>query len=239
MIKIIPALDIIEGKCIRLTKGDFATKKIYDENPLEAARRFEDSGVTNLHLVDLDGAKAKRIINHKVLETIANKTDLKIDFGGGIRSEESLRIAFQSGASKVTVGSIAVEEKETAVSWFKKFGKRIILGADVKNEMIAVNAWEHTTNISIIDFIEDYLNRGAKSVIVTDISRDGTLRGPAFDLYKKIKDELLKIELIASGGVSKIEDIYELNDMNIDGVIIGKAIYEGKIRLKELENFLC
>ncbi|NOX17121.1 MAG: 1-(5-phosphoribosyl)-5-[(5-phosphoribosylamino)methylideneamino]imidazole-4-carboxamide isomerase [Chlorobi bacterium] len=239
MIKIIPAIDIIEGKCVRLTMGDFTTKKIYDENPLEVAKKFEGNGVVYLHLVDLDGAKAKRIVNRKTLETISAGTNLKIDFGGGVGDEENLRIAFQCGASKITVGSLAVAEKETVTSWLNRFGEKIILGADAKNGMIAVNAWRLTTNRSAINFIKDYHIRGAKSVIVTDISRDGSLSGPAFNLYEEIKNEIPEIELIASGGVSKIEDVDRLNELNIDGVIIGKAIYEGKIELKELEKYLC
>ena len=239
MIKIIPAIDIIDGKCVRLTKGDYSQKKVYNKNPVEVAKEFEANGITHLHLVDLDGAKAKEIINWQVLEAIANETNLIIDFGGGVRSKEDLRIAFQSGASKITAGSIAVKEKETVISWLDKYGEKIILGADTQNGMILINAWEITTDRSVIDFIRDYWTYGIKTTIVTDISRDGVLIGPAFDLYQKIKDDVPGIELIASGGVSKIEDVDKLNTMNIDGVIIGKAIYEGRIKLNELKRFLC
>jgi len=239
MIKIIPAIDIIDGKCVRLTKGDFSQKKIYNEKPLEVAKEFEAVGIKYLHLVDLDGAKAKQIINWSVLELIASETNLQIDFGGGVRSKEDLRIAFESGASKITAGSIAVKEQETVTAWLDKYGDKIILGADTKDGKVSINAWEVTTELSLIDFIRNYWTLGIKSTIVTDISRDGVLTGPAFDLYKKIKSEIPKIELIASGGVSKIEDVDKLNEQNIEGVIIGKAIYEGRIKLNELKRFLC
>ena len=239
MIKIIPAIDIIDGKCVRLTKGDFSQKKIYNENPLEVAKEFEAVGIKYLHLVDLDGAKAKQIINWSVLESISSETNLQIDFGGGIRSKEDLRIAFESGASKITAGSIAVNEKETVTAWIDKYGDKIILGADTKDGKVSINAWEVTTELSLINFIREYWALGIKSSIVTDISRDGVLTGPAFDLYKTIKSEISKIELIASGGVSKIEDVDKLNEQGIEGVIIGKAIYEGRIKLDELKRFLC
>ena len=239
MIKIIPAIDIIDGKCVRLTKGDYLRKKIYNEDPLETAKKFEANGIVYLHLVDLDGAKAKRIINWRVLEKISNKTNLIIDFGGGIRSEKDLRIAFDNGASKVTAGSIAVREKKTVTDWINKYKDKIILGADTRNGMISINAWEVTTELFVVDFIWDYWLTGVKSAVVTDISRDGVLTGPAFELYKKIKSKIPKIELIASGGVSTIEDVDKLNELNINGVIIGKAIYEGKIKLNELKSFLC
>lgn len=239
MIKIIPAIDIIDGKCVRLTKGDYSQKTIYNENPVEVAKEFEAYGIKFLHLVDLDGAKAKQIINWRVLEAIAAKTNLSIDFGGGIRSKEDLRIAFQSGASKITAGSIAVKNRETVLAWIDKYGDKIILGADTKNEMVSINAWEVTTDKSIIEFLRDYWACGIKSTIVTDIAKDGVLSGPSFELYKKIKDEIPTLNLIASGGVSNIEDVYKLNDLNIEGVIIGKAIYEGKIKMDELKDFLC
>lgn len=239
MIKIIPAIDIIDGKCVRLTKGDFSKKKIYNENPLEVAKEFEEIGIKYLHLVDLDGAKAKQIINWHVLESIAKETNLQIDFGGGIRSKEDLRIAFESGASKITAGSIAVNEVDTVTTWIDKYGDKIILGADTIDGKVSINAWEVTTELSLIDFIRKYWALGIKSTIVTDISRDGVLSGPAFDLYKTIKSEIPKIELIASGGVSKIEDVDKLNEQNIEGVIIGKAIYEGRIKLDELKRYLC
>ncbi len=239
MIKIIPAIDIIDGNCVRLTKGDYSQKKIYNENPVEVAKEFEEIGITHLHLVDLDGAKAKKIVNWKVLESIAKGTNLIIDFGGGVRSKEDLRIAFESGASKITAGSIAAKEKETVLTWLDKYGDKIILGADTINGKVSINAWEITTELSLINYIREYWALGIKSTIVTDISRDGVLTGPAFDLYESIKNEIPKIELIASGGVSKIEDVDKLNKQNIEGVIIGKAIYEGRIKLEELKRFLC
>lgn len=239
MIKIIPAIDIIDGKCVRLTKGDYSQKKIYNENPVEVAKEFEAIGIKHLHLVDLDGAKARQIINWPVLQAISQETNLIIDFGGGIRSREDLRIAFESGASKITAGSIAVKDIDSVISWIDKYGDKIILGADTINGMVSINAWEMTTELSLIDFIQKYWTLGIKSTIVTDISRDGVLSGPAFELYNNIKNEIPKLELIASGGVSIIDDVDKLNKLNIDGVIIGKAIYEGRIKLDEFERFLC
>ena len=240
MIKIIPAIDIIDGKCVRLTKGDYSQKIIYNEDPLEVAKEFESIGIKYLHLVDLDGAKAKRIINWKVLESISKKTNLIIDFGGGIRSEEDLRIAFDSGASKITAGSIAVKNKELVIGWMNKYGgDKIILGADTMNGMISINAWQDATELPLIEFIKNYYTLGFKETIVTDISKDGVLTGPAFELYENIKNEIPNISLIASGGVSDISDVEKLNEMKIDGVIIGKAIYEGRIKLNELKRFLC
>ena len=239
MIKIIPAIDIIDGKCVRLTKGDYSQKIIYNENPLEVAKEFEDNGIKYLHLVDLDGAKAKQIVNWSILESISQETKLEIDFGGGIRSKEDLRIAFQSGATKITAGSIAVKERELVISWIDKYKEKVILGADTKDEMISINAWEVITNIPLIEYIRDYWSLGIKEAIVTDISRDGVLLGPAFDLYKKIQTEIPTLQLIASGGVSKIEDVEKLNEQNVNGVIIGKAIYEGRINMNELKRFLC
>ena len=239
MIKIIPAIDIIDGKCVRLTKGDYSQKIIYNENPLEVAKEFEDNGIKYLHLVDLDGAKAKQIVNWNILESISQETKLEIDFGGGIRSKEDLRIAFQSGATKITAGSIAVKERDLVISWIDQYKEKVILGADTKNEMISINAWEVTTDIPLIEYIRGYWSLGIKEAIVTDISRDGVLLGPAFDLYKKIQTEIPTLQLIASGGVSKIEDVDKLNAQNIYGVIIGKAIYEGRIKFDELKRYLC
>lgn len=239
MIKIIPAIDIIDGKCVRLTKGDYSQKIIYNENPLEVAKEFEDNGIKYLHLVDLDGAKAKQIVNWGILESISQETKLEIDFGGGIRSKEDLRIAFQSGASKITAGSIAVKERDMVISWIDKYKDKIILGADTKDEMISINAWEVTTDIPLIEYIRGYWSMGVTEAIVTDISRDGVLMGPAFDLYKNIQTEIPNLQLIASGGVSKIEDVDKLNEQNINGVIIGKAIYEGRIKMNELKRYLC
>lgn len=239
MIRIIPAIDIIEGKCIRLTQGDYGRKIIYNENPLEVAKQFEDNGIKYLHLVDLDGAKAKKIINRKVLEEIASKTKLKIDFGGGIRTDEDIKLAFNCGADQVTGGSIAVKNKELFLSWLDKFGpEKIILGADVKEEKITINGWYEKTEINIFPFIENYRMKGIKYFICTDINRDGLLQGAAINLYKKITDRFADIKLIASGGVSSTDEIDELIKMNLDGVIIGKAIYENKISLKELRKYV-
>ena len=240
MIKIIPAIDIIDGKCVRLTKGDYSQKKVYNENPVEVAKEFESAGIQHLHLVDLDGAKAKQITNWKVLESISQETSLIIDFGGGIRSEEDLRIAFESGATKITAGSIAVKNEELVLSWLNIYGSdKIILGADTINGLISINAWEDSTEFPLIQFIKKYNALGFKETIVTDISKDGILTGPAFELYKNIKDEIPNISLIASGGVSDVSDVEKLNKMEIDGVIIGKAIYEGRIKLNELMRFIC
>lgn len=240
MIKIIPAIDIIDGKCVRLTKGDYSQKKIYNENPVEVAKEFESAGIKHLHLVDLDGAKAKQITNWKVLESISSGTNLIIDFGGGIRSEKDLQIAFENGASIITAGSIAVKNKELALGWLNKYGSdKIILGADTINGMISINAWADATELPLIEFIKNYYTLGFKETIVTDISKDGVLTGPAFELYKNIMDEVPNISLIASGGVSDISDVEKLNEMKIDGVIIGKAIYEERIKLNELKRFLC
>lgn len=234
-----PAIDIIEGKCIRLTQGDYERKVIYNENPLEVAKQFEDNGIKYLHLVDLDGAKAKKIINRKVLEEIASKTKLKIDFGGGIRTDEDIKLAFNCGADQVTGGSIAVKNKELFLSWLDKFGpEKIILGADVKEEKITINGWYEKTEINIFPFIENYRIKGIKYFICTDINRDGLLQGAAINLYKKITDRFTDIKLIASGGVSSTDEIDELIKLNLDGVIIGKAIYENKISLKELRKYV-
>ncbi|MBO7636994.1 MAG: 1-(5-phosphoribosyl)-5-[(5-phosphoribosylamino)methylideneamino]imidazole-4-carboxamide isomerase [Paludibacteraceae bacterium] len=239
MIEIIPAIDIIEGKCVRLSQGDYAQKKVYNENPLEVAKEFEAAGIRRLHLVDLDGAKAKHIVNYKVLESIATHTDLTIDFGGGLKSDEDLRIAFESGAQMVTGGSIAVKEPDTFLSWLDKFGaERIILGADVKEEKIAVSGWIESTNLELLPFVKDFVERGVDKVICTDISKDGMLKGPSIDLYKRMLAEIPSLYLIASGGVSSMKDIEELNDANVPAVITGKAIYEGRIKMEEIASFL-
>ncbi len=238
MIQIIPAIDIIDGKCVRLTQGDYSQKKIYNENPLEIAQSFEDAGIQRLHLVDLDGAKAKQIVNHKVLEQIASKTKLHIDFGGGVQSDEMIKVAFESGAKQVTGGSIAVKNPELFESWLQKYsGEKIILGADAKNEKIAISGWEESTHTSIYDFIENYTKKGAKYTISTDVAKDGLLEGPSFDLYQKLQTQFPALHIIASGGVAVIQDIEQLNEMNIFGVIVGKAIYEGRITLKQLADF--
>ncbi|MBC9797666.1 1-(5-phosphoribosyl)-5-[(5-phosphoribosylamino)methylideneamino]imidazole-4-carboxamide isomerase [Sinomicrobium weinanense] len=241
--RIIPAIDIIEGKCVRLSKGDYNTKKIYNENPLEVAVQFEDHGIEYLHLVDLDGAKSSHIVNHRVLEQIASKTSLKIDFGGGLKSDEDLRIAFESGARQVTGGSIAVKNREVFLSWIEKYGpEKIILGADVlpgeTGEKIAVSGWQENSSMDLIPFIQDYKEQGVEYVICTDISKDGMLKGPAFDLYQKILENTKDIKLIASGGISAFEELPRLEEAGCEGTIIGKAIYEGKIHLKELERYI-
>lgn len=239
MITIIPAIDIIDGKCVRLNQGDYAQKKVYNENPLEVAKMFEDAGITRLHLVDLDGAKSHHIINYKVLEKIAGHTNLVIDFGGGIKSDEDLRIAFESGAQMVTGGSIAVKQPETFTNWLTKYGAdKIILGADAKDGKIAVAGWQEESNLEIIDFINNYLTKGVNKVISTDISKDGMLCGPAFDLYKELQEKCDGIELIASGGISGMKDIEELHEMNIPAVIVGKAIYEGRITMRDITAFI-
>ena len=236
--RIIPAIDIIEGKCVRLTKGDYSTQKIYNENPLEVAKAFEAHGIQYLHLVDLDGAKSKHIVNHKVLETLVGKTKLKIDFGGGLKSDEDLRIAFECGAQQITGGSIAVKEPQVFNQWLKDYGSdKIILGADVKNEWIATDGWTKTSSLSLFDFLEDYQKQGVKYTICTDISKDGMLMGPAFDLYQKILGQT-DLKLIASGGVSSIEDLPRLAALGCEGSILGKAIYENRISLKALEHFI-
>jgi phosphoribosylformimino-5-aminoimidazole carboxamide ribotide isomerase len=239
MIEIIPAIDLIDGKCVRLSKGDYNQKKVYNENPLEVAKMFEDAGLKRLHLVDLDGAKAHHIVNHKVLEQIAMKTNLVIDFGGGLKSDEDLKIAFEAGASMITGGSIAVRDTEVFFRWIENYGAdKIILGADVKNKMIAVGGWTETTSIELIPFVRNYLNKGISKVICTDISKDGMLEGPAIELYKDMLKQLNGIFLIASGGVSSMNDIFLLDNAGIQSVITGKAIYEGRISLKEISKFV-
>ena len=236
--RIIPAIDIIEGKCVRLTKGDYSTQKTYNENPLEVAKAFEAHGIAYLHLVDLDGAKAKHIVNHKVLENLASKTQLKIDFGGGLKSDEDLRIAFECGAQQITGGSIAVKEPQVFNQWLKDYGSdKIILGADVKNEWIATDGWTKTSSLSLFDFLEDYQKQGVKYTICTDISKDGMLEGPAFDLYQKILAQT-DLKLMASGGISSIEELPRLEALGCEGSILGKAIYENRISLKALEHFI-
>lgn len=233
--RIIPAIDIIEGKCVRLSKGDYDTKKIYNEDPLEVAQQFEDAGLQYLHLVDLDGAKAKHIVNWKVLEKLASKTQLKIDFGGGIKSDEDLRIAFESGAKQITGGSIAVKEPVKFASWITAYGpEKIILGADAMDGKIAVSGWQEESDLEIESFIQDYVAKGIEYVISTDISKDGMLEGPSFELYQSILAKLPDIKLIASGGVSNMDDLVKLKEQGLEGAIVGKAIYENRISLKEL-----
>ncbi|NJB69786.1 phosphoribosylformimino-5-aminoimidazole carboxamide ribotide isomerase [Saonia flava] len=237
--RIIPAIDIIDGKCVRLSKGDYSTKKVYNENPLEVAKEFEAHGVECLHLVDLDGAKSKHIVNHKILETIASKTHLKIDFGGGLKTDSDLHIAFESGASQITGGSIAVKDRETFLGWLKQYGSaKIILGADAMDEKVAVSGWLEESKEELIPFIQAYRQEGIVYVICTDISKDGMLEGPSFDLYKKILANAQGINLIASGGISTFDELPKLAEMGCEGTIIGKAIYEGRISMKQLENYI-
>lgn len=238
MIQLIPAIDLIEGKCVRLTQGDYDTKKIYNEDPLEVAKMFEAYGIRRLHLVDLDGAREGRIINYRTLEKIATRTSLIIDFGGGLQQEDDLEIAFESGAQMVTGGSIAVKHPDIFTGWIKKFGcEKIILGADVKERKIAISGWKEETDKELIPFIRDYYDKGITKVICTDIQRDGMLQGPATELYREIADAIPFLHIIASGGVSSIEDIETLAAAGIPSVIFGKAIYEGRIQLKDLVRF--
>jgi len=237
--RIIPAIDIIGGKCVRLSKGDYNTKKIYNQNPLEVAKDFEAHGIQYLHLVDLDGAKSKHIVNHKVLEQVASQTSLKVDFGGGLKTDDDLRIAFESGANQITGGSIAVKDVNTFENWLSKFGTdKIILGADANNEKIAVSGWLEESDQELIPFVKGYQEKGINYVICTDISKDGMLEGPSFDLYQKMLSEIPMIKLIASGGISTFDELPKLAEIGCEGTIIGKAIYENRISLKQLEGFI-
>jgi len=239
MIEIIPAIDIIGGKCVRLTQGDFAQQTSYNDNPTEVAKAFEQAGIKRLHLVDLDGAKQKKIVNHKVLEDISKNTNLTIDFGGGLQSDEDIEKAFSSGASQVTGGSIAIKQPQLFDKWITTYGAgKIILGADARNGMIAVSGWQEVTEVSVFSLIEDYMAKGIRYVICTDVAKDGLLAGPSFELYEEIIKRFPAIKLIASGGVTTISDIERLEEMNVYGAIIGKAYYEGRIKLRELERFL-
>ena len=237
--RIIPAIDIIDGKCVRLSKGDYNTKKIYNEDPLEVAKSFEAHGIKYLHLVDLDGAKSSHIVNHKILESIASKTSLNMDFGGGLKTDKDLEIAFECGANQITGGSIAVKNPEIFKSWLTKFGaEKIILGADARNKKIAVSGWLEESKQEVIPFIQNFETEGIRYVICTDISKDGMLEGPSFDLYAEILDETKDIKLIASGGISQFDELPKLQELGCEGVIIGKAIYENRISLKQLENYI-
>ncbi len=236
--QLIPAIDIINGKCVRLTQGDYSSVKIYNENPLEVAKEFEDAGLTRVHVVDLDGAKAGEVRNWKVLEAIASRTDMKIDFGGGIKTEKDVSIVLESGARWATIGSIAVKDEELFVDWIDKFGATsFILGADVKDEKIAISGWLETTNIWIFDFIKKYMKHGLKQIFCTDVKKDGLLQGPSVKLYKSIITEFPSLHLIASGGVSSIKDLEDLAAIGCNAAIIGKAIYENRISLEELKEF--
>lgn len=233
--EIIPAIDIIDGKCVRLIEGDYSQKTIYNENPLEVAKSFENAGIKRLHLVDLDGAKAGKVINWKVLESIAKNTQLVIDFGGGIKKETDLKLVFESGAALATIGSLAVKEPALFESWLNHYGaNKFLLGADVKGENIAIGGWLETTNETIIEFIHNYTLKGVTQLFCTDISKDGKLEGPSIELYKKIIQQFPELYFIASGGVSSMKDIEELRLIGCSGVIVGKAIYEGRIKMNEL-----
>ena len=236
--RLIPAIDIIEGKCVRLSKGDYSTKKVYNENPLEVAKTFEDHGINYVHLVDLDGAKSQHIVNYKILESICSKTRLKVDFGGGLKSDEDLKVAFDCGANQITGGSIAVKNPKIFKNWISKYGSdRVILGADCIDRKIATSGWLETSALDVIEFIEFYKKSGIEYVICTDIEKDGMLRGPSFQLYSEILNQD-SIKLIASGGVSQINDLIKLKQLGCEGVIIGKALYEGHITLSQLKE-LC
>jgi len=236
--RIIPAIDIIEGKCVRLSQGDYDTKKIYNENPLEVAKGFEAHGIEYLHLVDLDGAKSKHIVNHKILEEITGKTGLKVDFGGGLKSDDDLRIAFESGATQITGGSIAVKDPTTFKNWLTTYGSdKIILGADAHNRKISISGWLEESDDDVLEFIGNYQKEGVDYVICTDISKDGMLEGPSFELYREILEKR-PVKLIASGGISTFDELPKLAEMGCEGTIIGKAIYENRITLKQLENYI-
>ena len=236
--QIIPAIDIIEGKCVRLTEGDYAQKKIYNEDPLEVAKAFEGIGLMRLHLVDLDGAKAGQVVNWKVLEKIANNTELKIDFGGGIKTEATLKTVLDTGATYATIGSLAVKNELLFKEWIARFGAKVfMLGADVFEEKIAVGGWMEKTEISVFDFMKSYIDKGVKQIFCTDIKKDGKLQGPSIELYQKIIEQFPNLHLIASGGVSSLDDLIELEEIGCSAAIVGKAIYENKITISELANF--
>ncbi len=235
---IIPAIDIIDGKCVRLTQGDYDQKKVYNEHPIEVAKTFEGAGITHLHLVDLDGARASHIVNYKVLEKIATKTSLSIDFGGGLKSDQDVHIAFESGANQITGGTVAVKNSEIFTRWIKQYsGEKIILGADVKDRKIAIQGWEETSELDLFDFVSDYQKKGIQSIICTDIAKDGMLEGAATNLYKELIDRFPDLKIIGSGGVSNIADLERLAEIGCYGAIVGKAIYEGKIRLEDVRIF--
>ncbi len=239
MIEIIPAIDLIDGKCVRLSQGDFAQKTIYGENPLHIAKEFESAGLKRLHIVDLDGAKNGKVTNLKVLETIAGCTNLTIDFGGGIKTDADIRSVFEAGAKMASIGSVAVKDAEKFFGWLEKYGgEKILLGADVKGKKLAINGWQTTTEIEILPFLKDYCAKGVTHSFVTDISKDGLLQGSSNELYAEIRREIPEIKLIASGGVSKIEDIDELEKIGCHGAIVGKAIYENRIKLEDLAKYV-
>ena len=239
MIEIIPAIDIIDGKCVRLTQGDYGKQKTYSDNPLEVAKLFEGYGVRRLHIVDLDGAKSSHVVNLRVLEQIASHTDLVIDFGGGIKSENDLTLSFNAGASMLTIGSLAVKNPDLVKGWLKDYGaERFIIGADVKDEKISINGWKEEGEDTLYPFLERYTSEGVVNVLCTDLSRDGMLQGPSLTLYENILKRLPELHLIASGGVGGVDDIRKLNEMGVPAVVFGKAFYEGLIRIEQLKEFL-
>ena len=239
MIQLIPAIDIIDGRCVRLSQGDYASKKVYNEDPVEVALEMEAHGITRLHVVDLDGAASHHIVNYRTLNAIAKRTNLIIDFGGGVKSDEDLRIAFENGAQMVTGGSIAITDPERFTSWIARYGaEKIILGADVKEKRIAVNGWKEETTQPLMPFLAHYTEKGVRQVICTDISCDGMLKGPSIALYREILGAFPELTLVASGGVSGIEDIYNLEEAKVPAVIFGKALYEGRISLRDIEHFI-
>jgi len=238
--EIVPAIDLIDGKCVRLSQGDYGRRKVYSDSPLEVAKSFEAAGIRRLHLVDLDGAKAQHIVHHRILEQITSHTSLIVDFGGGLKTDEDLRIAFESGAQMVTGGSIAVKSPEAFENWINTYGpERIILGADVSEGKIAVSGWTERSELDLWSFLENYVQKGINKVICTDISRDGMLRGPALELYTQILAKYPELHLIASGGVSSLKDLDDLKAAGLPAAILGKAIYEGRIQLKYLSKYIC
>ncbi len=237
--EIIPAIDIIDGKCVRLTQGNYAQKKEYAKDPLEVAKRFEDAGIRRLHLVDLDGAKAKRIVNLEVLSKICGNTSLMVDFGGGVKSTKDLESAFQAGAAQVTGGSVAAQDPDLFASWLGAYGgDKIILGADAKDRKIAISGWQETTSMDLLEFISNYVDKGVEYVICTDVAKDGLLLGPSIDLYREILQTVPNVKLIASGGVAEFEDLVDLAELGVFGCIVGKAYYEQKISLDQLASFV-
>jgi phosphoribosylformimino-5-aminoimidazole carboxamide ribotide isomerase len=239
MIQIIPAIDILDGKCVRLEQGNYRLKKVYDADPLDIARNFEAHGITRLHMVDLDGARSSHVINWSVLERLSAKTSLIIDFGGGIKTDADLRIVFESGASMATIGSVAITDRELFKSWLYAYGpEKIILGADVKNQKITISGWQELTDMDIVPFLAGYMEIGVKQVLCTDVSKDGMLSGASFELYQKIRDQFPSLLLLASGGVTSISDLEKLDNMGVHGAIIGKAIYEGRILVKDLRTYI-
>lgn len=239
MIEFIPAIDIIDGKCVRLSQGKYDSQKVYNENPVEVAKEFEAYGISRLHVVDLDGAASHHVVNYRVLDRIASQTSLIIDFGGGVKSDEDLAIAFENGAQMVTLGSIAVKQPETLCQWLDKYGnEKIILGADVKDKKIAISGWKEESSQELMPFLDYYIKRGITKVLCTDISRDGMLEGPSTPLYKDIMATYPELHLIASGGVSSLDDILKLHEAGIPAAVVGKALYEGKISLRELSRYI-